>query len=222
MAKQLVITAAIILSLATLAVGADATPPTPIAFPGLTVTPVDTAQVEKAIEDVKTADAQLLGIEVKVNADLDVIAGVLKRCGYTLPAVTSAAGTPTYANEIAARNTAVVNYCADPAAIGKVKTDLTKADRDALSNAKLDLLGLQAQLPTVLTAVTTALVTLQNAVLGLPALMSAAGSGGNAEQLSKLSADIAEILPKAFTLPTRVNAITDTVAKVIAFTSLVL
>lgn len=185
-------------------------------------TPVDAANVSAAIKQLNTAETQLVGVEVKLYADLEVVAGILSRCGFTVPAVASAPGTATYANERAAWADQIMSYCSDPATITKVKPSLTDEDREALSNVKLDLIGLQAQTTPILTAATAAVGILQNAFFGLPAMIAGGAAGGNVEELSKLLGQVTEIFGKAAVLPGRISSMVEKINKLLGFINLVL
>jgi hypothetical protein len=193
---------------------------TPTAAP--TAAAVDAAQVSNAIKDLNTAETQLAGVEAKLHADLEVVAGILSRCGFTVPTVASAPGTPTYANERAAWADQITSYCSDPATITKVKPSLTDDDRQALSNTRLDLIGLQAQVTPILTAVTGAVGILQNAVFGLPAMIAGGAGGGDVGELSKLFGEVTEVLTKAVVLPARISAVIEKINKLLGFINLVL
>lgn len=183
---------------------------------------VDTAAVSQALKDLKTADSQLSGVDERLNADIDIVAGILGKCGFALPALTATPGTATYANERAARADKVMTYCGDPATITKVKPSLTDADRQALSNVRVDLMGLQGQLPPILGTATGAYATLQGAVLGLPALIASGAAAGDAESLSKLLGEATTGLSTAMLLPTNANNTQERINKLLGFVNMLL
>jgi hypothetical protein len=198
------------------------TPPATATAAVPTASAVDAAKVSGAITDLDTAEKQLAGVEAGLYADLEVVAGILGRCGFTVSAVTSAPGTATYANERAAWADQIMSYCSDPATIAKVKPSLTDDDRQALSNVKVDLIGLQAQLTPILGSVTGAIAVLQNAVFGLPAMVAGGTAAGNVEELSKLLGEATTALTKAITLPANANKTLERINKLLGFLNMLL
>ena len=185
-------------------------------------TPVDTAAVSNAIKDLKTAETQLAAVDERLYADIDVIAGILTKCGYALPALTGTPGTSTFVNERAARAEQIMSYCGDPATVAKVKPALTDGDRQALSNVRVDLLGLQGQLPPILGTATGAYATLQNGVLALPAMIAGGAAAGDVEGLSKLLGEATTGLSTAMVLPTNANKTQERINKLLGFVNMLL